>query len=82
MLHWAKKRFVVKQHFDPEDIEYDEENKTNFIVELFSKEHPMDNIKKQIAWAEDFPNDDRVFLNNDPDSFDDFLDELLKEKGK
>nr|WP_314495983.1 hypothetical protein [uncultured Chryseobacterium sp.] len=73
---------VVKQFFDPEDIEYDEENKTNFIIELFSKEHPMDTAKKQIAWAEDFPNDDRIFLSNEPDSFDDFLDELLKEKGK
>jgi len=35
----------------------------------------------KIIWTENFPNDDTIFLNDEPSELDDYLDQLLK-KGK
>ena len=72
-------KVVVKQLFNPEDYEYEAENKINFIVELFSQsENP--NVKADsIIWTEDFPNDETVFLSDERDEFDDLLDKMINE---
>ena len=72
-------KVVVKQLFNPEDYEYEAENKINFIVELFSQsENP--NVKADsIIWTEDFPNDDTVFLSDEQNEFDDLLDKMINE---
>ena len=72
-------KVVVKQLFNPEDYEYEAENKINFIVELFSQsENP--NVKADsIIWTEDFPNDDTVFLSDERNEFDDLLDKMINE---
>ena len=72
-------KVVVKQLFNPEDYEYEAENKINFIVELFSQsENP--NVKADsIIWTEDFPNDDTVFLSDEQKEFDDLLDKMINE---
>ena len=72
-------KVVVKQLFNPEDYEYEAENKINFIVELFSQsENP--NVKADsIIWTEDFPNDDTVFLSYERNEFDDLLDKMINE---
>ena len=72
-------KVVIKQLFDPEDYEYDPENKINFIFEFFlQSENP--NIKSEkIMWTEDFPNDETVFLSDERDEFDDLLDKMINE---
>ena len=72
-------KVVVKQLFNPEDYEYEAENKINFIVELFSQsENP--NVKADsIIWTEDFPNDDTVFLSDERNEFDDLLDKMIND---
>lgn len=73
-------RVVVKQLFDPEDYEYDAENKVNFIVELFSVESTNKNKLETIAWSENFPNDDKVFLSPIDSDTADFLEKLINNR--
>jgi len=72
-------RVVVKQLFDPEDYEYDAENKVNFIVELFLVKSTNKNKIESIVWTEDFPNDDTVFLSEE-DRDTSFIDQLINNR--
>jgi len=73
-------RVVVKQLFDPEDYEYDAENKVNFIVELFSVDSTNKNRIETIAWTENFPNDDTVFFSEKDSDTSDFLENLFNNR--
>ena len=73
-------RVVVKQLFDPEDYEYDAENKENFIVELFSVDSTNKNRIETIAWTENFPNDDTVFFSEKDSDTSDFLENLFNNR--
>jgi hypothetical protein len=74
-------RMTVKQLFDPEDYDYNPNRKINF--ELFFER--QNEIKSQnidnIIWhyEEGFGEDDDVFLSNERNEFDDFLEQLVAE---
>ena len=72
-------KVVIKQLFDPEDYEYDPENKINFIVEFFLQSENPNIQSEKIMWTEDFPNDETVFLTDERDEFDDLLDKMINE---
>ncbi len=72
-------KVVIKQLFDPEDYEYDPENKINFIVEFFLQSENPNIQSEKIMWTEDFPNDETVFLSDERDEFDDLLDKMINE---
>ena len=72
-------RVVVKQLYDPEDIEYEAEDLTNFIVELFPEIYLINKSAEQITWTEDLPNDDTFFLDNEPNEFDELLNKFLQK---
>ena len=72
-------KVVIKQLFDPEDYEYDPENKINFIVEFFIQSENPNLHADKIMWTEDFPNDQTVFLSDERDEFDDLLDKMTNE---
>ena len=72
-------RIVVKQLFDNEDYDYDPENKTNYIVELFLESKNPNINAETILWTEDFPNDDSIFLSTERNEFDDLLDNMMNE---
>ena len=72
-------KVVIKQLFDPEDYEYDPENKINFIVEFFLQSENPNIQSEKIMLTEDFPNDETVFLSDERDEFDDLLDKMINE---
>ena len=72
-------KVVIKQLFDPEDYEYDPENKINFIFEFFLQSENPNIQSEKIMWTEDFPNDETVFLSDERDEFDDLLDKMINE---
>jgi len=74
-------RVTVKQLFDSEDDDYDCENKVSYVVELMPDSSNPNIRTDKIIWTENFPNDDTIFLNDEPSELDDYLDQLLK-KGK
>lgn len=72
-------RVVVKQLFDPEDHDCESEKKVNFIVELFSQNESSNTKIDSLAWTENFPNDDSIFLSKKSDVFDDFLKNMFEK---
>lgn len=68
---------VVKQLFDPEEDDYDAENKINFIVELLQQASKSENIIDRISWVDDMPRDNRVFLADEPNELDDLINQLI-----
>jgi len=74
-------RVVVKQLFNPEDYDYDAENKVNFIIELsYQNKEPKIKIEPEsLAWTVDWPNDETLFLSNAPNEFDDFLKKMIED---
>ena len=75
-------RVIVKQLFDNEDDAYDGENNVSYVVELMPESKNPDIRTDKIIWTENFPNDDTIFLNEEPSELDDFLDQLLKGEDK
>ncbi|MDQ0594829.1 hypothetical protein QFZ37_003198 [Chryseobacterium ginsenosidimutans] len=73
-------KVIVKQLFDQDNYDYDGEDKVNYIVELMYEPDNPDIRTEKIIWSENFPNDNANFLNNKPNEFDDFLNQLLKDK--
>ena len=73
-------RVIVKELFDHKDDHYDPDNKTSYVVEMiYEVENP--NLKgDKITWAEDIPNDDRIFISNECNEFDDLLDKMINGK--
>jgi hypothetical protein len=70
---------IVKQLFNPEEDEYDPDDKINFIIEfLIQSENPNLHPQK-IMWADNFPNDESVFLSSERNEFDDLLDKMISE---
>lgn len=67
-------KVIVKQLFDHND--YECENKISYVVELISEtKNPI--RAEKIVWTEDFPNDENFFLKDEPNEFDDLLDQLI-----
>ena len=73
-------RVIVKQLFDNEDDAYDCESNVSYVVELMPELNNSNIRTDKIIWTENFPNDDTIFLNDEPSEVDDFLDQLLKKE--
>lgn len=70
-------KVIVKQLFDHNDYDYECGNKISYIVELISETENPDIRAEKIIWTKDFPNDETFFLKDEPNEFDDLLDELI-----
>lgn len=68
---------TVKQMFDPNDFD-SAAHKIHFVVELLLMDQIDEDDVSEIVWSENFPNDDSLFLSNEPNEFDDFLKGLLE----
>lgn len=72
-------KVIIKQLFDPEDLAYSPNHKTNFAIEFFIQSKNPKLYADKINWAEDIPNDDTIFLSADKNEFDDLLDKMISE---
>ena len=70
-------KVIVKQLFDHNDYDYECENKISYVVELISETKNPDIRAEKIVWTQDFPNDETFLLKDEPNEFDDLLDQLI-----
>ena len=73
---------VVKQLFSDDNEDYDPtEHDVNYIIELIHQDNTTYKLhpSTRINWSIDFPNDDTLFLDNNPNELDDFIMNLINK---